>query len=215
MIVAGIHGGYEWNTVDLAEKLVESLKAHPEWIPKDLTLFVLPNLNPDGYARSRGPQGRGNARGVDLNRNWGHHWQEHLPGGGCWALQPLSGGREPFSEPETAALRDFLLRQKVEALISYHSAALGIFAGGKPDGTPRSRDLAQAIAQVSPYPYPPIDTGCDYTGTLTDWAAAMGIAAVDVELSTHYSLDWQVNLRILQAFLGWDPPATPSPAQPR
>jgi len=56
------------------------------------------------------------------------------------------------------------------ALISYHSAALGIFPGGKPDFPPSIR-LAKAVSLVSDYPYPPINTGCDYTGNLTDWAA--------------------------------------------
>jgi hypothetical protein len=42
-----------------------------------------------------------------------------------------------------------------------------------------------------------------------DWAASYGIAAVDVELSTHYSLDWEINLRILDEFLNWQPLSEP------
>lgn len=57
--------------------------------------FLLPIMNPDGYVA----YSRWNAHGVDLNRNWDG------PGSG----QDPSGGPYPFSEPETAAMRDFFL----------------------------------------------------------------------------------------------------------
>ena len=52
MIVAGIHGGYEWNTIALADELIDYLETHPEVIPADHTLYILRALNPDGYERS-------------------------------------------------------------------------------------------------------------------------------------------------------------------
>jgi hypothetical protein len=57
--------------------------------------YLMPIMNPDGYVAYE----RWNARGVDLNRNWGG------PGSG----QDPSGGPFPFSEPETVVVRDFLL----------------------------------------------------------------------------------------------------------
>jgi hypothetical protein len=96
----------------------------------------------------------------------------------------------------------FLLSQHVDALINYHSAALGIFPGGQPPDS-ASLLLAEAIAAVSDYPYPPVDTGCQYTGQLIDWASLNGIAALDIELSTHSSTDLRQNLIILTAFLNW------------
>jgi predicted deacylase len=96
----------------------------------------------------------------------------------------------------------YLLGQHVDALINYHSAALGIFPGGQPPD-PASLSLAETIAAVSDYPYPPVETGCQYTGQLIDWASLNGIAAVDIELSTHSSTDLRQNLRILTAFLNW------------
>ena len=98
----------------------------------------------------------------------------------------------------------YIIDQGIEGLISYHSAGLGIFAGGKPP-TEESLRLAEAIAEVSHYPYPPIDIGCEYTGTMTDWIADNGIAAIDVELSTHWNTDFQQNLIILLTFLNWRP----------
>jgi len=43
------------------------------------------------------------------------------------------------------------------------------------------------------------------TGSRFDWAAAQGIAAVDVELRNHTDTDFEINLEILKVFLGWEP----------
>lgn len=203
-ILAGIHGGYEWNTVELAEALIAHLSNHPEEVPPGVTLWIVPVVNPDGYARERGRAGRANANGVDVNRNFPVLWQAEWPRAGCWDLQPISAGEAPASEPETLAVMAFLLSEHIEAVVSYHSAALGIFAGGQPPD-PRSEHLARALAAASGYAYPPLDAGCAYTGQLIDWAAASGIAAVDVELTTHYRLDLEQNLALLEALLAWPP----------
>lgn len=204
MIVAGIHGGYEWNTIELAHRLLSYLEENPQVVPDDVTLYLLPALNPDGEARSHGYEGRANANGVDLNRNFPHNWQAEWDPAGCWRYLPISGGAYPLSEPEPRALVRFILSEHIELLISYHSAALGIFAGGRPE-RPGSIRLAEEISQVTDYPYPPLETGCEYTGQLTDWAAANGVSAVDIELSTHHSLDYEVNLEILSTFLNHQP----------
>jgi len=203
LIVAGIHGGSESNTTALALELIEFLSSQPSAVPQGMTLYVLPLLNPDGAARATGPEGRTNARGVDLNRNWPSLWRPEWDRSGCWSFGPTSGGTGPASEPETLSLIQFISAVKVEALISYHSAALGIFAGGQPPN-PESLRLAESLAGVSDYPYPPIDTGCTFTGQLIDWAADNGIAAVDIELHNHRDTDLDVNLIILRTFLDWE-----------
>ena len=96
----------------------------------------------------------------------------------------------------------FLLENQVDAVISYHSAALGIFAGGQPPEA-ASISLAEAVAEVSDYPYPALDFGCVYTGQLIDWASEQGLAALDVELTSHTDTDFEQNLRILDVFLNW------------
>jgi len=79
---------------------VAALVDNVEW-------YLLPIMNPDGYVA----YDRWNARGVDLNRNWGG------PGSG----QDPWGGPFPFSEPETAAMRDFFLsRPSVRVHIDFH-----------------------------------------------------------------------------------------------
>lgn len=205
LIVAGIHGGYEHNTIELAYELIAYIGDHPERIPADTTLYILPNLNPDGYARKIGVDGRANANNVDLNRNWPYNWKADWPRDGCWIWRPITGGEYAGSEPEVQALIQFIDQVKPAAIISYHSAALGIFAGGRPDFPPSIR-LAQAISEVTTYPWPPIDTGCDYTGNLTDWAAnTRGIPSIDIELTNHRDTEFEMNLRVLQVFLGWKP----------
>ncbi len=202
MIVAGIHGGNEWNTTALARELITRIREKPEMIPSNVTLYILPLLNPDGEARAHGVDGRVNANGVDLNRNWDYHWTADWNRDGCWIYRPVSGGEFAGSEPETAALAGFIRTHKIDALISYHSAALGIFPAGIPPDA-RSLELAHAVAAVSPYPYPPIDTGCEFTGNMVDWASSQGIAALDIELSNHTHTDFDINKRILEVFLNW------------
>jgi predicted deacylase len=203
MIVAGIHGGNEYNTIQLADQLISHLNAHPETIPSNVRLYILRSLNPDGEARAKNMYGRANDHGVDLNHNFPINWQKDWDRDGCWRYLHLNGGISPASEPETRALMDFLLAHKVDALISYHSAALGIFPGGEPPD-PASVSLAEAVAEVSHYPYPAIDTGCEFTGSLPDWAVSRGIAALDVELTNHQDTDFKQNLAILSVFLNWE-----------
>ncbi len=205
MIIAGIHGGYEGNTIRLADQLIRILGARPDLIPDGTTLYILRALNPDGEARSESYKGRVNENLVDLNRNWPSNWQKTWPLEGCWTYTYVTGGSHPASEPETRALMNFLITYEIEALINYHSAALGIFPGGQPPDD-ASLSLARAIAGVSDYPYPPIETGCLYTGQLIDWASDQGIAALDIELTNHEDTDLIQNLRVLEAFLTWEDP---------
>lgn len=204
MIVAGIHGGYEWNTIALADELILHINKYPEIIPSDTTLFILRNMNPDGDARAHTVDGRVNDHGVDLNRNFPKNWQAEWDRDGCWDYTTTTSGSGPGSEPETRAIMNFLSTHKVVALISYHSAALGIFPGGEP-WEAGSIELAKALAKVTKYPFPPIDTGCIYTGTLADYAVSLGADAVDMELRNHRDTDFNLNLKALKVLLNWQP----------
>jgi len=202
LIVAGIHGGYEGNTTDLANQLVVYLAGHSEVIPSDATLYVIPAMNPDGAARGRNVDARANSNGVDLNRNFpSRNWVPDWDRGNCWNYRPTTGGQSGGSEPETRAVMNFIGSHHLRAMISYHSAALGVFPGGDPWETASER-LASTLADATNYPYPPIDIGCHYTGTLADWAVEHGVgAAVDMELSNHQDADFTRNLGAVQALL--------------
>jgi predicted deacylase len=204
LIVAGIHGGYEWNTIALADELIELLRREPERVPPEVTLYLLRAINPDGEARSHGYEGRANENGVDLNRNWPVNWHLDWDRTYCWHYLPITAGEHPLSEPETQAVLRFILDHEFDGVISYHSAALGIFPGGSPPDTASAR-LAEAVAAVSGYRYPPRDYGCEYTGQFADWAISQGIPAVDVELTNHDETDFEINVAVLETFLTWSP----------
>jgi len=76
--------------------------------PASVDLWIIPNLNPDGAARGT----RGNAHGVDLNRNFPWHWQ------------PLTGvyysGSRPLSEPEARIAYGFIRRLRPVVSIWFH-----------------------------------------------------------------------------------------------
>ena len=97
----------------------------------------------------------------------------------------------------------FLQSHDVETLISYHSAALGVFPGGEP-WEKNSIEFAKALGKATGYPFPPIDTGCVFTGTLADYAVEVGAVSVDMELSTHSKTDFTQNLRALNVLLNWE-----------
>jgi len=206
LIVAGIHGGYEWNTIALANELIIHINEHPEVIATDATLYIIRNMNPDGEARAHDVDGRVNNNGVDLNRNFpSENWKTEWDRNGCWIYRPTTAGLYAGSESETRTVMSFVKAHKIKALISYHSAALGIFPGGVPWGE-SSKQLAKALSKVTRYPYPPVDTGCEYTGTLADWAAENGVgAAVDMELSNHRDTDFDENLKALKVLMGYVP----------
>jgi protein MpaA len=204
LIVAGIHGGYEGNTTDLANQLVVYLANHVEFVPTDASLYVITVMNPDGAALGRNPDARANAHGVDLNRNFpSHNWAPDWDHTDCWNARPTTGGVAGGSEPETRAVMNFVGSHRITAMISYHSAALGVFPGGDPWEAASER-LAAALAGVTDYPYPPIDIGCNYTGTLADWAVENGVgAAVDMELSSHEDAEFSRNLKAVRVLLGF------------
>lgn len=204
MIIAGIHGGDEWNTIALADEIIAHVRRRPGLVPPGYTLYILRALNPDGEARDHSPKGRYNANGVDLNRNFDTNWKSVWRSNGC-SSEPGTAGSGPGSEPETQALKAFLAERHVEVLINYHSAGLGVFPSGDP-AHPGSVRLAQSIAAISDYVYPPVKTGCEYTGTLVDWAADHGVAAaVDLELNSLNETEFDANRKILELLMTFDP----------
>jgi len=149
---------------------------------------------------------RVNNNDVDLNRNFpSDNWTADWDRDGCWIYRPTTGGAYAGSEPETRSVMSFIGSHKIEAMISYHSAALGVFPGGVPWEEPSKR-LAKALSKATGYSYPPVDTGCVYTGTLADWAVENGVgASVDMELSTHKETDFKQNLKALKVLLNFLP----------
>lgn len=99
-------------------------------------LYFVPVINPDGYVFNQVnfPGGGGMWRknrqrnsdgsfGVDLNRNYGTQtfWSAANGGSSTNTRSDTYRGTEPFSEPETQAIRDFCLRRNFRTAINYHS----------------------------------------------------------------------------------------------
>ena len=202
-IIGGLHGGYEGNTVRLVNQALEYLQASPSTIPKNVTLYIVPLANPDGFAGGTDAvYGRMNAHGVDLNRNWDYHWQKTATHG----TRPVSAGAFPFSEPETAALRDLILTRNIEMVIFYHSSLGKVFPAAEPDGT-ATIELAKMMAQVTGYRYAPEGVpGQITTGDAIDWLSTQGITAIEIELASHQDIEWERNWRGLLTFLNWSMP---------
>jgi murein tripeptide amidase MpaA len=206
-IIGGIHGGYEWNTIVLVSETLTHLQQNPTLVPQDITLYIIPCANPDGYAAGTDLEhGRVNGNDVDLNRNWGYHWQPTATHG----TRPVNAGTRPFSEPETAALRDFILDRNVTEAIFYHSAMARIFYGAERDCS-ATYQLAQEVSDATGYPISAGVAGQTTTGDAVDWMSARGLAGIEVELTTHEDVEWERNLQGVRAFLHWTPPPSPAP----
>jgi len=114
----GCQHAREWVTVMtttyIAYRLINDYDNDP--VIKNLVdnhdFYIVPIVNPDGYEytwttnrfwrKNRHPGG-----GVDLNRNWSVGWGG--PGSSDNTASETYRGTAPFSEPETQAVRDFVI----------------------------------------------------------------------------------------------------------
>lgn len=105
LVIGEIHGDEQ-----AGREVVERLRRRHAGIDGVDPWTVL-SVNPDGHAADT----RGNARGVDLNRNFSREWSGAEP-----PASGYYGGPRPFSEPESRALRRLLLRVRPDLTIHYH-----------------------------------------------------------------------------------------------
>ncbi|MCP4420308.1 MAG: DUF2817 domain-containing protein, partial [Chloroflexi bacterium] len=196
LFIGGVHGN-EPTTRDLVAQMISHFQDNLELVPPNVSLFFLPTLNPDGMVADD----RYTPGGVDLNRNWDTPtWLKDSPEPG--GTKQNSGGIVPFSEPETAALSNFLLdlinnpqTESVSVILYHHHAGAPSWGNVQPGyiqyGSPVSPsvELAQSLAESSGYAYFPYwDGAYTPTGEIIQWSAIQGIAAVDIELSRDESL---------------------------
>lgn len=114
LVVGAIHGD-ETAGMRIARRLVHAPPI------RRVRLVVIPTINPDGVAANT----RGNAHGVDLNRNFPYRWR------------PLGGGEysgpRPLSEPESRAAQHLILSEKPDVTIWFHQP-FGLI--DRPEGNP-------------------------------------------------------------------------------
>jgi len=210
-LIGGIHGGYEWNTILLAYRMIDYFNENPDLVPPSVTLFILPSANPDGQVAVVGQAGpfepaqvgddptigRFNGRDVDLNRNWDCNWSPTAR----WRDREISGGTAAFSEVENQLLRDFLTEPPMDGVVFWHSAAPGIFPGGCNERFAGADYLGRIYADASGYPFAESFTAYPVTGDATDWLSLLGIPAFSAELHNHSELDWEENIQGVLALL--------------
>ncbi len=178
----------------------------------DREIWLVPSLNPDGreHCFSRDPWWRKNRQvhrapfvGVDLNRNFGFQWGRSDNGGSSGI--PASGiyrGPEPFSEPESRALRDLAIRERFSASLALHSYGEMILVPYGFDGTPPPHramydQLSARLAKVTGYQVGQVQEVLGYfsNGRHDDWlyAGTEGekpmVAAVELEIGKTFFPD--------------------------
>ena len=163
LVVGSIHGDETQG-----HRIVARLERRARRRLDGATLWTIETVNPDGVAAGT----RGNAHGVDLNRNFAHDWRPIPPTSGYYS------GPGPASEPETRAVRRFVRRVRPELTIWYHQPWGRTLIPCEPPG----RAVALRYARVSGlrardcFPSPP--------GSATGWQReALGERAFVVELA--------------------------------
>ncbi len=155
-------------------------------------IAVMPVLNPDGVEINlRGLSGalsaekrverlakgdfthwNANARGVDLNHNFGAGWeilQTLERQEGIYGPAPRKyGGPRPFSEPETRAVCGFCSTFNVRRLYSFHSQGEEIYWYYGPETPLISRSIGERLAAASGYKMI-LPEGTASHGGLKDW----------------------------------------------
>jgi protein MpaA len=142
LVVGSIHGN-EPGGVAVARRLLKTPA------PEGIDLWVILNLNPDGRAAGT----RGNAHGVDLNRNFPWRWRR-LTGG-------YYSGPHSLSEPESRAAARLIERLQPRLSIWFHQP-LGLVDGAK--SSPASERL---FARLSGLPLKQLRGS--YPGTASSW----------------------------------------------
>ncbi|MEA3286401.1 MAG: M14 family zinc carboxypeptidase [Candidatus Marinimicrobia bacterium] len=119
-----------------AWELAENYTVDPllSYLVNERELWFVPVINPDGYVYNEltNPNGGGMHRknrkpgclsspGVDLNRNWGFQWGYNDVGSSPDNCAATYRGAAAFSEPETQAIRDFVLAHEFQTVLNYHT----------------------------------------------------------------------------------------------
>jgi protein MpaA len=155
LVVGSIHGD---ETAGIAVA-----RALTRLSPPGIDLWVVPTLNPDGVAAGT----RGNAHGVDLNRNFPVRWRRL---GGVY-----ESGPRPLSERETRIAVTLIRRLRPQVTIWFHQHLDMVWADGG------RRRVEKAFARVSGLPYHPMPR---LAGTSVTWeyATLPGTTAFAAEL---------------------------------
>ncbi len=150
LVIGGIHGNEQGAPVGRA--FASYVEDNPDVVPAGTQLRVITNVNPDG----RKAWTRGNAYGVDLNRNFPtQNWQGRLNSKDA-ASRTCNGGSSPGSEPETQAILS-CLEDGFDVVIAFYSPGGYIDYDGSASGYSIALRMSQAsgmrLDSVKSQPY--------------------------------------------------------------
>lgn len=193
VMVGGVHA-QEWLTTLLLMKFCFDLSKREEVLCRleNKGVIIIPCLNPDGVEIAlKGAEGakelrdcverisngdiskwQANANGVDLNHNFdaGFAALKRLEQkAGITSPSPRQyGGEYPFSEPETKALASLCRLFDLQTAFAFHSQGEEIFYQYGKNTPPRSRLMAELLAEASGYKLS-TQTGLASHGGFKDW----------------------------------------------
>ena len=136
IFISGCHHAREWISVEMpllfARHVLENYHTHPQSndIVNSGQLYIMPVQNPDGLEFSihtyrwwrKNRRYNGNLSwGVDSNRNYGYAWGYDDIGSSPVPEDAVYRGPTAFSEPETRAVRDFLLNHPPSGALNFHN----------------------------------------------------------------------------------------------
>lgn len=181
LLFGGIHGGTERSSAELMDKLITEISNGVVAVGSGKRVIIIPRVNPDGYYERNDKL---NANGANLNLNFDTvGWKDHGGDNNTFA------GTYPFSEPESQVLRDTIIKYNPSKVISFHSKGSLV----NPENYAFSKDFARWYASQTIYGYY-YSTAWDYPGTATRWfCEKFEKPAITVELTSHSSIDWNIN----------------------
>ena len=114
----------------------------------------------------------------------------------------MSGGDSAFSEPESKALKAYVESHSITAAVVWYSSAGGVFSSNCHGGVlPETSVLTDLFAKASGYKaYDSFDFYA-ITGDAVNWLAKQKIPAISVLLTTHTDVEFDKNLKGVQAVL--------------
>ncbi|MCW5774880.1 MAG: succinylglutamate desuccinylase/aspartoacylase family protein [Phycisphaeraceae bacterium] len=197
LIIGGIHGD-ETEGLATIGPLAEHLASSPAL--REVTVCIARDANPDGTAA----QTRGNARRVDLNRNWPA--SNFAPG--------RSRGIQPLTEPETTALHELIGSFTPELVIVFHSTPSGPFVNYDGPAERQARAFADAAALADQRWRVVPNVGYPTPGSLgTYMGVDLGVPILTIEFARKHAPDsaWDAVRACVDALLSAPRPEDANP----